>query len=85
MRLYGLPPEAARTSTVAFTVNGMNSTEVARALAGRALYLSNGDFFAHTVLQRLDLQDEGLVRAGCACYTSDEEIERLLEAVRTLS
>jgi len=85
VRLYGLPPGAPRTSTIAFTIDGLTSTQVAGALAARALYLSNGDFFAHTVLQRLGLQDEGLVRAGCACYTSDDEIERLLEGVSAVA
>jgi selenocysteine lyase/cysteine desulfurase len=25
------------------------------------------------------------VRAGCACYTTEEEVERLIEAVRSLA
>ena len=28
---------------------------------------------------------EGLVRVGCACYTSDDEVERLIEAVKEIS
>jgi selenocysteine lyase/cysteine desulfurase len=50
-------------------------------LAGEALFLSHGDFYATTVVERLGQSASGLVRAGCACYTSDEEVERLLEAV----
>jgi selenocysteine lyase/cysteine desulfurase len=45
------------------------------------LFLSHGDFYAMTVIERLGLADEGLVRAGCACYTTEEEIERLIKAV----
>jgi selenocysteine lyase/cysteine desulfurase len=37
-----------------------------------------------TVVERLGLEPEGLVRAGCACYTTQEEIERLVEAVRSI-
>jgi len=81
VRLYGPAPGEPRTPTVAFTVEGMASTEVARRLAARGLFLSHGDFYAATVVERLDLAPEGLVRAGCACYTSREEVERLIEGV----
>ncbi len=81
VRLYGPPPELPRTPTVAFTVDGVSSTNVARSLAERGLFLSHGDFYAATVIERLNLGDEGLVRAGCACYTTQEEIERLIEGV----
>jgi selenocysteine lyase/cysteine desulfurase len=81
VRLYGPPPDKARTPTVSFTVDGVTSTDVARQLAGRGLFLSHGDFYAATIPERLGLGDEGLVRAGCACYTTPEEIERLIEGV----
>jgi len=81
VRLYGPPPEVARTPTVSFVVKRVASTEVARRLAERGLFASHGDFYAQTVIERLGLAPEGLVRVGCACYTSDDEIERLIEAV----
>ena len=85
VRLYGPPPDVERTPTVSFTVKNVASTEVARRLAKRGLFASHGDFYAATVIERLGLQPEGLVRVGCACYTSDEEIERLIEAVREIA
>jgi cysteine desulfurase family protein (TIGR01976 family) len=84
VRLYGPSPESKRTPTISFTVNGVTSTDVARQLAGRGLFLSHGDFYAATVPERLGLGEEGLVRAGCACYTSEDEIERLIEAVKAI-
>lgn len=84
VRLYGPPPNVPRTATVSFVVNGVSSTEVARQLAARGLFLSHGDFYAATVIDRLGLAPEGLVRAGCACYTTTEEIERLIEGVREI-
>ncbi len=81
VKLYGPRPERQRTPTVAFTVEGVTSTEVARRLAARGLFLSHGDFYAATVIDRLGLRPEGLVRAGCACYTSREEVERLIAGV----
>jgi cysteine desulfurase family protein (TIGR01976 family) len=85
VRLYGPPPDVARTPTVSFVVDRVPSTEVARRLAARGLFASHGDFYAATVIQRLGLAPEGLVRVGCACYTSDEEVERLIAAVKEIA
>ena len=82
--LYGPPPGQPRTPTVAFTVAGRRSEEVARALARAAVYVSNGDFYATTIVERLGLAGEGLVRAGCACYTTEDEVDRLVAGVRAL-
>ena len=82
--LYGPPPGQPRTPTVAFTLAGRPSEDVARALARSAVYVSNGDFYATTIVQRLGLAGEGLVRAGCACYTTEDEVERLVAGVKTL-
>lgn len=84
VKLYGCPPEQERTATIAFTISGISSTDVARALAKKGLFLSHGDFYAATVIERLGLGEEGLVRAGCACYTTTEEVDRLIEAVAEL-
>jgi selenocysteine lyase/cysteine desulfurase len=70
---------------VSFTVNGVASTEVSRKLATRGLFLSHGDFYAATVVERLRLGEEGLVRAGCACYTTENEIDRLIEGVSEIA
>jgi len=83
--LYGPPPEAARTSTVAFTVAGVPSSEVARRLTERGVFVSHGNFYAATVVERLGLGHEGLVRAGCACYTTADEIDRLIQGVREIA
>jgi len=80
--LYGPDPDTKRTPTISFTVQGYSSRSVSTALAQKGLFLSHGDFYAMTVTERLNV--EGLVRAGCACYTSDEEIERLIQAVTAL-
>ncbi len=78
---YGLPAEARRTPTVSFVVEGRRADDVAEELSRRAVFLSSGDFYAWTVVQRLGHAEDGLVRAGCAIYTTDDEVERLLEGV----
>jgi cysteine desulfurase family protein (TIGR01976 family) len=84
VRLFGPPPGAARTPTIAFTVNGVTSIKVAEKLAEHGVFLSHGDFYALTVVERLGQAPHGLVRAGCACYTTPEEVDRLLAGVRGL-
>lgn len=81
VRRYGPPPGRPRTASMSFTVRGVPSTAVSERLVRRGLYLSNGDFYATTVVDRLGLAAEGLVRAGCAPYTTPEEIDRLIAAI----
>ena len=83
--LYGPAPDALRTPTLSFTVEGCTSTDAAHRLAEKGLFLSHGDFYAYTIVQRLGLAPEGLIRAGCACYTTEEEIDRLIEGVTEIS
>lgn len=85
VRLYGPAPGQPRTPTVAFTVGDLPSASVAARLAEEAIFVSDGDFYASTVVECLGLTEQGLVRAGCACYTSAEEVERLVAGVRALS
>jgi cysteine desulfurase family protein (TIGR01976 family) len=85
VRLYAPLPDVPRTPTVAFTMEGVPSDEVARRLARRAVFVSHGDFYAQTVVERLGLNADGLVRAGCAIYTTEEEIARLVAGVRAIS
>jgi cysteine desulfurase family protein (TIGR01976 family) len=82
--LYGPTSGLPRTPTVAFTVKGSSPDAVAQHLANRGVFVSSGDFYATTVVERLGLKD-GLVRAGCACYTTEEEVDRLIEGVADLS
>ena len=85
VRLYGPSPDSPRTPTLAFTIDGLTSTDAARRLASKGLFLSHGDFYAATVIKRLDLEPEGLIRAGCACYTTEQEIDRLIDGVDEIS
>jgi len=84
--LYGVTPGAGpRTPTVIFTVAGRTSAEVARALVPFGVYASNGDFYAVTVIERIGQAADGVVRVGCACYTTDHEVDRLVAAVAEIA
>jgi cysteine desulfurase family protein (TIGR01976 family) len=79
---YGRPPGEPRTPTVSFVVEGQTSHAVASQLVEDGLFVSSGDFYAQTLVERLGHEGDGLVRIGCACYTTASEIDRLLSAVR---
>ena len=78
---YGPGPDQPRTPTIAFTLEGHDAETVTRALVHRGVFMSHGDFYASTVVELLGRAEDGLVRAGAACYTTDEEIERLIAGV----
>lgn len=82
---FGLPPHKARTPTVSFVVGGKRSDDVALALAEKGLFVSNGDFYAATVVDRLGHASDGVVRIGCSIYNTQEEIERVLSALRRIA
>jgi cysteine desulfurase family protein (TIGR01976 family) len=82
--MYGPTPDQPRTPTVSFTMRGHDSKEIAQHLAKRAVFVSHGDFYAATIVELLGHAADGLLRVGCACYTSPEEVERLIAAVGEL-
>jgi cysteine desulfurase family protein (TIGR01976 family) len=83
--LYGTPPPATRTATIGFTIAGVPSSSAASQLAERGVFVSHGNFYAQTVVERLGLAPEGLIRAGCACYTTGDEVSRLIAGVREIA
>jgi cysteine desulfurase family protein (TIGR01976 family) len=82
--LYGPKPGTPRTPTLSFTLRGYKSDDVAIALAKQAVFISTGDFYAKTIIDRLGLAPDGLIRIGCSCYTTDEEVDRLVHGIRAL-
>ena len=48
------------------------------------MFVSHGHFYAARVPQDLGVEG-GLVRAGCACYTTEEEVDRLVAGVAGLA
>ncbi len=82
VRRYGCPPTSRRTPTVSFTLDGISCDELARALAEQALFASSGDFYAATVCERFAI--DSFLRVGCGIYTTEDEVGRLVEAVRNM-
>ncbi len=86
VKTYGPPPGHPRTSTVSFTVDGVNSRQVAQALGEKGLFVWDGHFYACRLVECLGLIEQGgLVRLGLAPYNTLEEIERLLSEIKKIA
>jgi cysteine desulfurase family protein (TIGR01976 family) len=79
--IYGPAVNRPRTPTLSFTLSGHKTNDIARALAQKGVFVSNGDFYAMTVIERIGQAADGVVRVGCSCYTTDEEVDRVIEGV----
>ncbi len=79
--LVGAP--ARRTPTVAFTVDGRSPQAVGAALGERGIAVWAGNYYAVELMTALGLEDTGgAVRAGVSCYTTEEEVDRLITALQ---
>ena len=85
VKLFGPAPTEPRTPTVSFIIEGLPAAEISAHLARRGVFVSHGNFYAATVVERLGLASRGLVRAGCACYTTSDEVSRLIAGVREIA
>ena len=85
VRLIGSTAAAARTPTVAFTVVGQSSASIATELARVGIGAGVGNFYAWRLLQALGIDTaDGVVRVSLVHYTSAEDVDRLIAALRPL-
>lgn len=82
---FGVEPGGPRTPTLGFAIEGADPSEAAGALGEKGVFVTHGDFYATTVIRRLGYGGRGILRAGCAAYTTEEEVDRLVEGVRELA
>ncbi len=83
--LYGIRTPEGRTPTFCFNVGGRGPREVAELLAEQDLYVWDGNYYALEPIRALGLDDTGgAVRAGFLHYTTEEEVDRLLDALGVL-
>lgn len=82
VRFYGAPRGFPRTPTAAITVEETSPDEVARRLGEEGVFVWNGNFYAVTVCDALGLSDcGGLIRCGLAPYSTEEDVERLVDGI----
>lgn len=73
-----------RTPTLLFTVDGWDNQQLRAELAARGINAPASNFYALECSRHLGLGDAGGVRVGLAPYTDEEDVERLLAALREL-
>ena len=72
-----------RAPTLAFNVADIHPADLARRLAVERIAVWDGNYYAVELMERYGLPD-GAVRAGIALYVTDDDVDRLLDAVRHL-
>ncbi len=85
LQVYGLmdPARAGeRVPTFSCTLRGWTPLELATFLAGRGIYVWDGNYYALAVTERLGLEASGgMVRIGAVHYNTLDEIDKLGDAL----
>ena len=82
VELYGIRAVEGRTPTFCFNLPDEPPRALAERLAERGLYVWDGHYYALEPMRALGLADRGgAVRAGFLHYTTEAEVDRLLEAL----
>lgn len=74
---------ARRTPTLLVTFDDRDPVDAYRYLAQRRIAAPASSFYALECSRRLGLGDTGSLRIGLACYTADDDVDRLLDGLST--
>lgn len=88
VRIHGITDPSAmdqRVPTVAFTVPGIHPRHIAAALGEQGIQVWDGNYYAPAVTERLGVESHGgMVRVGLVHYNTEEEIQRLTDALQPI-
>ncbi|MGH7583261.1 MAG: aminotransferase class V-fold PLP-dependent enzyme, partial [Gemmatimonadales bacterium] len=85
VQVFGPPAGGRRTPTLSFALRGHDPAAIAAALAADGLFVSHGDFYAATAVNRIGHAGDGVVRIGLACYSTRDEVDRVIDAVARIA
>ena len=86
VRVYGLPGIDGRVPTFLVNVEGTPARRVAEYLAERNMGVwAHDSWYSLNLYQRLGYGSDGAVRIGFIHYTTEEEVDRLVSALRELA
>ena len=75
-----------RAPTASITVKGVHPEAAARRLGEQGILVWDGNFYAVRALEVLGLETAGgVVRAGISMYTTEAEVQRLLDGIAALA
>jgi cysteine desulfurase family protein (TIGR01976 family) len=88
LHIYGITDPSGfdrRVPTVAFRIDGFSPRRVAEYLGEKGIFVWDGNYYALAVTERLGLEDKGgMVRVGLVHYNTENEVDRLLDALERL-
>lgn len=85
LKLWGPPTIDGRVPTFSFTIDEHPPQAISEHLAAHGIFAWAGNFYAVEVVERLGLADSGgLLRVGLCHYSTIDEIDRLITALREL-
>ena len=77
---------AEKAPTISITLGGVSPRDAARSLGEQGIFTWDGDFYAQALIERLGLfESGGVLRLGIAHYNTEQEIDRLLEAIEQIA
>ena len=86
LRLYGISDPAeldSRCPTFAVRFDGHSPLELATKLGDQGIFTWDGNYYAINLTERLGVEkDGGFLRIGLVHYNTEQEVERVLEALR---
>jgi cysteine desulfurase family protein (TIGR01976 family) len=86
--VYGITDPAAlnkRCPTLAFTKTGASPQTIATRLGDQGIFVWDGNYYAISVTETLGLEKSGgMVRVGLAHYSTREEVDRFIAALKAL-
>ena len=83
--LYGLPPGGRRTPTAGFAVAGVASEDVVKALVPHGVSRRTATSTRRRSSSASATGRTASSAAGAACYTTEDEIDRLVHGVRAVA
>jgi cysteine desulfurase family protein (TIGR01976 family) len=75
---------AERLPTVSITHDRVTATQLAARLGARGIFVWHGNYYALPLTERLGLEPEGMVRVGPVHYNTFDEIDRLLNELKSV-
>jgi len=86
LRLYGISDSSrldSRCPTFALRINGHTPLELATKLGQQGIFTWDGNYYAINLTERLGVEkDGGFLRIGLVHYNTEQEVERVLDALR---
>ena len=89
LKVYGLTDIERldeRTPTFAISIDGVHPAEIGKVLGEQGIFVYTGHYYAIETIKRLGLLESGgLVRIGFVHYNTFEEVDRVIDALKTLA